>query len=181
MLLLRTGLVSFGQGLYYCVGAYAAGSLGQFFAITDALAMLARRRTLAAAVLALRAGLPARALSKHLFRDALARLLDDPVRLAGENLGAREHRRVQHRGAAVVRAADHRRAQASIRCLRWPRSPHSSRAGASTRYFAHAARPARTGDQGQRDSRRVSGRLGAQRDPRQLCDRRRRSRVSAAR
>ena len=40
MLLLRTGLVSFGQGLYYCLGAYAAGSLGQFFAITDAAAML---------------------------------------------------------------------------------------------------------------------------------------------
>ena len=51
MLLLRTGLVSFGQGLYYCVGAYAAGSLGQFFAITDALAMLAVG-TLAAAALA---------------------------------------------------------------------------------------------------------------------------------
>ena len=52
LLLLRTGLVSFGQGLYYCVGAYAAGSLGQFFAITDALAMLAVG-TLTAAALAL--------------------------------------------------------------------------------------------------------------------------------
>lgn len=41
LLLLRTGLVSFGQGLYYCLGAYAAGSLGQFLHLTDALALLA--------------------------------------------------------------------------------------------------------------------------------------------
>ena len=27
MLLMRTGLVSFGQGMYYCLGAYAAGAL----------------------------------------------------------------------------------------------------------------------------------------------------------
>jgi len=30
MLLLRAGLVSFGQALYYCLGAYAAGALGRF-------------------------------------------------------------------------------------------------------------------------------------------------------
>lgn len=41
MLLLRTGLVSFGQGLYFCLGAYSAGSLGQFFGVTDALVLLA--------------------------------------------------------------------------------------------------------------------------------------------
>ena len=29
MLLLRCGLVSFGQALYYCLGAYAAGMLGR--------------------------------------------------------------------------------------------------------------------------------------------------------
>lgn len=40
MLLLRTGLVSFGQGLFYCLGGYAAGSLGQFWDITDALVLL---------------------------------------------------------------------------------------------------------------------------------------------
>ena len=40
MLLLRTGLVSFGQGLFYCLGAYAVGSLGQFFGIKDALLLL---------------------------------------------------------------------------------------------------------------------------------------------
>lgn len=37
MLLLRAGLVSFGQALYYCIGAYCAGSLGRFFNISDML------------------------------------------------------------------------------------------------------------------------------------------------
>lgn len=40
LLLLRTGLVSFGQGLFYCLGAYAVGSLGQFFGTRDALLLL---------------------------------------------------------------------------------------------------------------------------------------------
>lgn len=35
MLLLRAGLVSFGQALYYCLGAYTAGSIGRFFNISD--------------------------------------------------------------------------------------------------------------------------------------------------
>jgi ABC-type branched-subunit amino acid transport system permease subunit len=35
MLLLRAGLVSFGQALYYCLGAYAAGAIGRFFGISD--------------------------------------------------------------------------------------------------------------------------------------------------
>jgi branched-chain amino acid transport system permease protein len=50
MLLLRTGLVSFGQGLYFCLGAYSAGSLGQFFGVTDALVLLAAGSLLAAVV-----------------------------------------------------------------------------------------------------------------------------------
>jgi len=32
MIMLRCGLVSFGQALYYCIGAYAAGMLGRLFA-----------------------------------------------------------------------------------------------------------------------------------------------------
>jgi len=40
MLLLRAGLVSFGQALYYCAGAYAAGSLGRFFDISDMLVQM---------------------------------------------------------------------------------------------------------------------------------------------
>ena len=35
LLLLRAGLVSFGQALYYCIGAYAAGALGRFFGVSD--------------------------------------------------------------------------------------------------------------------------------------------------
>jgi ABC-type branched-subunit amino acid transport system permease subunit len=35
MLLLRAGLVSFGQALYYCLGAYAAGALGRFLGVSD--------------------------------------------------------------------------------------------------------------------------------------------------
>ena len=37
LLQLRAGLVSFGQALYYCIGAYTAGSLGRFFGIGDML------------------------------------------------------------------------------------------------------------------------------------------------
>jgi ABC-type branched-subunit amino acid transport system permease subunit len=40
MLLLRAGLVSFGQALYYCMGAYTAGSLGRFFGISDMLVQM---------------------------------------------------------------------------------------------------------------------------------------------
>ena len=40
MLLMRTGLVSFGQGLYYCLGAYAAGVLYSKYQVTDIAVML---------------------------------------------------------------------------------------------------------------------------------------------
>ena len=35
MLLMRTGLVSFGQGLYYCLGAYAAVRSARIFELPD--------------------------------------------------------------------------------------------------------------------------------------------------
>jgi ABC-type branched-subunit amino acid transport system permease subunit len=35
LLLLRAGLISFGQALFYCLGAYAAGALGRFFGVSD--------------------------------------------------------------------------------------------------------------------------------------------------
>jgi branched-chain amino acid transport system permease protein len=35
LLLLRCGLVSFGQALFYCLGAYSAGALGRFFGVSD--------------------------------------------------------------------------------------------------------------------------------------------------
>src|SRR5262245_14279982 len=34
-LLIRAGLVSFGQALFYCVGAYTAGGLARAFGISD--------------------------------------------------------------------------------------------------------------------------------------------------
>jgi ABC-type branched-subunit amino acid transport system permease subunit len=40
MLLMRTGLVSFGHGLYYCLGAYAAGTLEPFFGVSEISYML---------------------------------------------------------------------------------------------------------------------------------------------
>ena len=40
LLLMRTGLVSFGHGLYYCLGAYAAGTVGQLLHVGDAAVML---------------------------------------------------------------------------------------------------------------------------------------------
>ncbi|GAC1594913.1 MAG: branched-chain amino acid ABC transporter permease [Myxococcales bacterium] len=40
LLLMRTGLVTFGQGFYYCLGAYAAGTLGQLLHVSDVALML---------------------------------------------------------------------------------------------------------------------------------------------
>jgi branched-chain amino acid transport system permease protein len=40
MILLRCGLVSFGQALYYCIGAYAAGMLGRLFGASDVLTLM---------------------------------------------------------------------------------------------------------------------------------------------
>lgn len=41
MIQMRAGLVSFGQGLYFCVGGYAAGMAAKFIGITDLFALLA--------------------------------------------------------------------------------------------------------------------------------------------
>src|SRR4051812_31021102 len=40
MLLMRTGVVSFGHGLYYCLGAYASGTIDQVYKISDMSVML---------------------------------------------------------------------------------------------------------------------------------------------
>ncbi|MBS0335519.1 MAG: branched-chain amino acid ABC transporter permease [Proteobacteria bacterium] len=48
MLLLRAGLVSFGQALYYCLGAYSAGSIGRFFGIGDIFVQMALGAAVAA-------------------------------------------------------------------------------------------------------------------------------------
>jgi branched-chain amino acid transport system permease protein len=40
MLQMRAGLISFGQGLFYCLGAYVAGMAGYFWEITDVFLLL---------------------------------------------------------------------------------------------------------------------------------------------
>jgi branched-chain amino acid transport system permease protein len=52
LILMRAGLVSFGQGLYYCIGGYAAGIAGKFWGVSDAFAVLALGAAIAAAVAA---------------------------------------------------------------------------------------------------------------------------------
>ena len=41
VVLMRAGLVSFGQGLYFCLGGYAIGIGGKYLGLTDAIALLA--------------------------------------------------------------------------------------------------------------------------------------------
>jgi len=50
MLQLRAGLVSFGQALYFCIGAYTAGGLGRFFDISDMLLQMIGGAIIAALV-----------------------------------------------------------------------------------------------------------------------------------
>jgi ABC-type branched-subunit amino acid transport system permease subunit len=50
LLLMRTGLVSFGQGLFYALGAYAAGTASNLFGVGDALALVVLGGVVAAAV-----------------------------------------------------------------------------------------------------------------------------------
>lgn len=40
MIQMRAGLVSFGQGLYFCTGGYAAGLAGKFLGVSDLFALL---------------------------------------------------------------------------------------------------------------------------------------------
>ncbi|HCP81194.1 MAG TPA: branched-chain amino acid ABC transporter permease [Octadecabacter sp.] len=40
MIQMRAGLVSFGQGLYFCIGGYTAGLAGKFFGISDIFVLL---------------------------------------------------------------------------------------------------------------------------------------------
>lgn len=46
----RAGLVSFGQALYYCIGAYTVALLGRWFGLTDAILLVLLGGLIAAAV-----------------------------------------------------------------------------------------------------------------------------------
>src|ERR671912_1539818 len=50
MVMMRAGLVSFGQGLYYGLGAYAAGLAANFLGVTDALVLILLGGTVSALV-----------------------------------------------------------------------------------------------------------------------------------
>ena len=50
MILLRCGLVSFGQALYYCIGAYAAGMLGRVFDVSGVFTLMLAGMAVAALV-----------------------------------------------------------------------------------------------------------------------------------
>ncbi|MCC7485748.1 MAG: branched-chain amino acid ABC transporter permease [Burkholderiales bacterium] len=65
MLLMRTGLVSFGQGLYYGLGAYAAAMLGSVFGVADVALMILASVVVTAAVAAVLGLLMAR--YRHIF------------------------------------------------------------------------------------------------------------------
>ena len=52
ILMMRTGLVSFGQGLYYCLGAYAAGVLDYRYHVGDLAVMVVAGAVVAALVAA---------------------------------------------------------------------------------------------------------------------------------
>jgi branched-chain amino acid transport system permease protein len=53
IILMRAGLVSFGQGLYFCLGGYAAGVANQFWGVNDVLVLLALGVAVSAAVAAI--------------------------------------------------------------------------------------------------------------------------------
>jgi len=74
MLLLRAGLVSFGQALYYCIGAYTAGGLAHAFKVGDVfLQMIAGAATM---------GIPEQPVAAQLSLAAAASALQALQRLA---------------------------------------------------------------------------------------------------
>ena len=178
MILWRTGLVSFGQALYFGAGGYAAGLAGLWLGLSDAILLVLLGGAVAAR--GRLGGRPAaRALPRDLLRHAEPRLLDDPLWPAGEHRGAGQHRRRQRRPADLLRLCAAGPAQVRARL-----SPdHRRRAGRGLpgpRLSAVDHRPARRADPRQRDPGRVPRRLGARRDPPEGGDRRRAGRASAA-
>ena len=82
LVMMRAGLVSFGQGLYYGLGAYAAGLAANFLGVTDAIALVALGGIVSATA-GYRARLRHGALSRNLLCDAEPRTVDDSVRHTG--------------------------------------------------------------------------------------------------
>ena len=72
IVLWRAGLVSFGQALYYCIGAYAVALVGRWTGITDAI-LLVLIGGACAGLVSFVVGFPAGALPRNLLRDAQPR------------------------------------------------------------------------------------------------------------
>ena len=117
--------------------------------------------------------------SRHLLRHAEPRLLHDPVRPAGQDLGARQHRRLrlQREQLFGIRLSDD-----WVRYAVFASAVVALRSAALTRAPLPrlASGPAGRRDPRQRAARGVHGRLRAPRDPPQLRHRARRSPASAA-
>ena len=88
IVLWRAGLVSFGQALYYCIGAYAVALVGRWTGVSDAIAFV-MAAALVSGILRLSGRVSARALPRYLLRDAQPCHVDDPLWRAGENRDAR--------------------------------------------------------------------------------------------
>ena len=159
MLLLRAGLVSFGQALYYCIGAYAAGSLGRFFGISDMLVQMIAGCLIAALVGYVLGFLLARyrGIFFGLLSLALSMILYGLL-VKNESLGSTDGFNVLATTVLGMRPSDNwlRYVVFVVSC------------GVTfiamlliNHYAEHAAWAAGSGDQGQRDPRRVHGRVGA--------------------
>ena len=107
VVLWRAGLVSFGQALYYCIGAYAVALIGALDRLYRCIrAGRDRRRGRRAHGGSDR--LPAGALPRNLLRHAQSGAVDDPVRRAGEIRVARLDRRLHVATPTFLGYAPHR-------------------------------------------------------------------------
>ena len=98
VILWRTGLVPFGQALFYAIGAYAVALLGRYTPAGATCFVLIAGRRGRRRHRRIPGRIPAGALSRHFLRDAQPRDVDDPLRRAGEDRDARLDRRLPRRG-----------------------------------------------------------------------------------
>ena len=110
VIMMRAGLVSFGQGLFYGLGAYAAGLAANFFGLDGCAAARASRRRRRRRD-GLRPRLRDGALSRDFLRDAEPCPVDDPLRNSRALGRARLDRRLQPVAAEFLRLQGRRAAE----------------------------------------------------------------------
>ena len=116
VVLWRAGLVSFGQALYYCIGAYVVALSARWTGFHRRLCAGADRRRRR------RPGggsdrLPAGALPRNLLRHAQPGAVDDPLWRAGEDRVARLDRRLQRRRRRPSSAMRRIARRSACRCI----------------------------------------------------------------